>query len=232
MLAPTQERIGWPLAVVRGFARAIRGRGSQQDRRRDVPAVVLVIIWWKRGHITLDDVVPLVPFFAAGVSLGLVTVWMEKNFVGAAGEEWSLTPLDRVLLAGECCGSTLLSSSGLIRWRFSIRAFDQCASVVAISVSAGGVPCLRRAMAGARRDRARTIGGCSYLFRSARSGARLFRRLSLPLFVRGRPFSISRRHCALALAAAGLAPLLARAEQARRAREPCSRPCCYWSWAC
>jgi Flp pilus assembly protein TadD len=65
-----------------------------------MPAVLLVIVWWKRGRITARDAIPLVPFFAVGLALGMVTVWMEKHFVGAVGEEWSLTPVERVLLAG------------------------------------------------------------------------------------------------------------------------------------
>ncbi len=65
-----------------------------------LPAVLLVILWWKRGRVTIRDIAPLTPFFAIGLIFGLVTVWMEKHFVGAVGEEWSLTPFERVLLAG------------------------------------------------------------------------------------------------------------------------------------
>ena len=65
-----------------------------------LPAVLLVILWWKRGRVAIRDLPPLVPFLAVGLLLGLVTVWMEKQFVGAVGEEWSLTPIERVLLAG------------------------------------------------------------------------------------------------------------------------------------
>lgn len=65
-----------------------------------LPAVVLVIVWWKRGRIAWSDVRPLVPFFALGIAMGLVTAWLEKHHVGAAGDEWSLAPVERVLLAG------------------------------------------------------------------------------------------------------------------------------------
>ena len=65
-----------------------------------LPAVILVIVWWKRGRIRLSDVLPLVPYFILGVGLGLYTAWLERYHVGALGDEWSQTPIERVLLAG------------------------------------------------------------------------------------------------------------------------------------
>ena len=65
-----------------------------------VPAVLLVIYWWKRGRVTWRNVAALVPFFAVGLALAGVTVWMETTYVGARGEEWTLSPLARLLVAG------------------------------------------------------------------------------------------------------------------------------------
>jgi protein O-mannosyl-transferase len=65
-----------------------------------LPAVIVVIQWWKRGEIRWGSLRPLAPFFAVGISLGLTTAWLEKHHVGAQGIEWSLTPLDRIVLAG------------------------------------------------------------------------------------------------------------------------------------
>lgn len=65
-----------------------------------VPAVVLVIYWWKRGRIRWRDVAPLIPFFAVGIVLAVLTIWMEKNYVGAHGQEWDLSLADRLLIAG------------------------------------------------------------------------------------------------------------------------------------
>jgi tetratricopeptide (TPR) repeat protein len=65
-----------------------------------VPAVILVIYWWKRGRVRWADVAPLIPFFAVGLALASVTVWMEKTHVGASGEEWSLSLVQRLLIAG------------------------------------------------------------------------------------------------------------------------------------
>ncbi len=65
-----------------------------------VPAVLLVIYWWKQGRIPWREALRLAPFFAIGLSLAGLTAWMEKNIVGASGQAWDLTPLDRMLIAG------------------------------------------------------------------------------------------------------------------------------------
>jgi len=65
-----------------------------------VPAVVLVLTWWKRGRVRWNDVKPLLPFFALGIVAAASTIWLERHHVGAAGEEWSLAPVERVLVAG------------------------------------------------------------------------------------------------------------------------------------
>ncbi len=65
-----------------------------------LPAVLLVIYWWRRGRVTRWDVLPLVPFLVFAVSLGLLTVWLEKYHVGAIGREWDFTPIQRLLIAG------------------------------------------------------------------------------------------------------------------------------------
>ena len=64
------------------------------------PAVILVIFWWKRGRVSWRDVLPLVPFFAIGLALGSMTVWLELTHVGAFGDEWDLAPSARLLVAG------------------------------------------------------------------------------------------------------------------------------------
>jgi tetratricopeptide (TPR) repeat protein len=65
-----------------------------------LPAALLLVAWWKRGRITRGDVLPLIPFFLAGVVASAVTVWMEAFHVGALGPEWSLSWLDRCRVAG------------------------------------------------------------------------------------------------------------------------------------
>jgi tetratricopeptide (TPR) repeat protein len=65
-----------------------------------LPAVLLLVCWWKKGRVQRGDVMPLLPFFVVGVALGLLTAWMEKHHVGARGADWSLTFADRCLIAG------------------------------------------------------------------------------------------------------------------------------------
>jgi Flp pilus assembly protein TadD len=57
-----------------------------------LPAAVLVIIWWKRGRIRIDDVVPLLPFFAIGIGMGWWTAHVEREVIGATGKNWQLAP--------------------------------------------------------------------------------------------------------------------------------------------
>jgi tetratricopeptide (TPR) repeat protein len=65
-----------------------------------VPAVLLVIYWWKRGRLSARETVRLAPFFVIGLSLAALTVWMERTRVLAVGAEWDYTPMQRILLAG------------------------------------------------------------------------------------------------------------------------------------
>ena len=66
-----------------------------------LPGALLVILWWQRGRIEWRrDVLPLLPFFAAGASAGLFTVWVERTLIGARGAEFALTAVQRMLLAG------------------------------------------------------------------------------------------------------------------------------------
>src|SRR5205823_4584242 len=66
-----------------------------------LPAVLLVVFWWKRGSISWKrDVRPLLPFFALGIGAGLFTAWVERNLVGAQGSAFQLSILQRCLIAG------------------------------------------------------------------------------------------------------------------------------------
>jgi tetratricopeptide (TPR) repeat protein len=65
-----------------------------------LPAVILILVWWKRGRLESRDLAPLLPFFAAGLVLGLTTAVLEKRHVGAEGSEFSLSFVERGLVAG------------------------------------------------------------------------------------------------------------------------------------
>ncbi len=66
-----------------------------------LPAALLVIFWWQRGTLSWRrDVLPLLPMFALGAIAGLFTAWVERNLIGASGEAFRLTFVERSLIAG------------------------------------------------------------------------------------------------------------------------------------
>ena len=65
-----------------------------------LPAIILAVLWWRRGRLRLrDDVMPSLPFFGLGIGAGLFTAWVERNFVGAHGTVFQLSILQRCLIA-------------------------------------------------------------------------------------------------------------------------------------
>jgi tetratricopeptide (TPR) repeat protein len=78
-----------------------------------LPAVILLICWWKRGRIQwLADVLPTVPFFAIAIGMGLLTAWLERTHVGAVGPEWAIPFPERCLIAGRA----LVFYTGRLLW--------------------------------------------------------------------------------------------------------------------
>ncbi|MBC7784246.1 MAG: hypothetical protein H7144_10430 [Burkholderiales bacterium] len=68
-----------------------------------LPAVILVIIWWKRGTWTRRDLLPLAFPLVLAAAAGMLTSYVERNpyLVGATGPDWSLSPPQRAALAGQ-----------------------------------------------------------------------------------------------------------------------------------
>jgi len=66
-----------------------------------LPAALLVVFWWQRGKLSWKrDVLPLIPFFIAGIGAGLFTAWVERKFIGAEGAEFDFSIIERFLIAG------------------------------------------------------------------------------------------------------------------------------------
>lgn len=66
-----------------------------------LPAALLVILWWRRGRLNWKaDILPLTPWLSIGVASGLLTTWIERRFIGAQGAQFTLTLVQRCLLAG------------------------------------------------------------------------------------------------------------------------------------
>ncbi len=67
-----------------------------------LPAVILLLAWWKRRRVTWRDGLLLAPFVALGLALGLVTNSIEHQFIANAAnaEDWHLSLAQRCLIAG------------------------------------------------------------------------------------------------------------------------------------
>lgn len=99
--APTRHRRLYGLALAL-FACALLSKTVTAT----LPAAVLVVTWWKAGRVEFRrDVLPLLPFFAMGVAMGLVTAYLERHHVGAVGAEWDYAPT----AAGELAARTLIA---------------------------------------------------------------------------------------------------------------------------
>lgn len=64
------------------------------------PAAMLVLAWWKRGRLERREVAALLPAFVIALLFAWLTVTLEREHVGAKGEEWALSAPGRLLLAG------------------------------------------------------------------------------------------------------------------------------------
>lgn len=79
-----------------------------------LPAVLLLIAWWKRGAIELRAAWLTAPFFALGLLMAAATVAVERHYV--QGDFWTRSLLERALAAGRAFWfylHTLLWPSGL-----------------------------------------------------------------------------------------------------------------------
>jgi Flp pilus assembly protein TadD len=65
-----------------------------------LPVVALVILWWQGARPRVRDALNLLPFFALGLGMGLMTALWEQRFVGAEGALFGLSPGDRLVIAG------------------------------------------------------------------------------------------------------------------------------------
>lgn len=66
-----------------------------------LPAALLVVAWWRHGRLAWRrEVWPLLPWLVGGVATGLFSAWVERKFIGAEGEAFTLSLVERGLLAG------------------------------------------------------------------------------------------------------------------------------------
>jgi tetratricopeptide (TPR) repeat protein len=65
-----------------------------------LPAVLALLLWFREGRVAARRLLPLVPFAALGLGMGLVTVWWERFRQGTAGAEFAYPGAERLLIAG------------------------------------------------------------------------------------------------------------------------------------
>jgi tetratricopeptide (TPR) repeat protein len=66
-----------------------------------LPGVIVLLLWWKRRGPSLRDAVLLLPFLVLGLAGSLITIHIEKNNLGAGGEAWAFSLVERCLIAGK-----------------------------------------------------------------------------------------------------------------------------------
>jgi tetratricopeptide (TPR) repeat protein len=66
-----------------------------------LPAVLLLVAWWKLGTSVKKHAFALIPFFALAFAMGQVTIWVERHNVGAIGNQWSLGLAGKLIVAGK-----------------------------------------------------------------------------------------------------------------------------------
>jgi len=65
-----------------------------------LPAALVLLLWWRRDRLRTSDLWPLIGWLAIGLLMAVTTVWIEKHHVGTSYIDWSLSPVDRCLIAG------------------------------------------------------------------------------------------------------------------------------------
>ena len=66
-----------------------------------LPAVILLIIWWKKDSIKLKDVLWVTPFLLLTLIMARITFVVEKSFAGAQGTSWEFSFWERFIIAGK-----------------------------------------------------------------------------------------------------------------------------------
>jgi protein O-mannosyl-transferase len=86
--------LSWLLFVLALFAKTVACA---------MPVAMAIILWWKGRKLNRKTLGPLIPFLAAGLALGAITVYLETSPNGnveARGPDWNLSPIQRLLIAG------------------------------------------------------------------------------------------------------------------------------------
>jgi tetratricopeptide (TPR) repeat protein len=64
-----------------------------------LPAVILLLLWWKCGKVGRRNIYLLLPFLVVGIVTGLITLWVEEQMC-VTGPEWNFSFVERGIIAG------------------------------------------------------------------------------------------------------------------------------------
>lgn len=98
MLPPAPSRPLWRYYYVALFL--FFGALLSKTATCTLPAVLLLICWWKKGTVSRSDILPLTPLFAISFLMGICTTILEKEISGAIGSDWEFSLVERFLIAG------------------------------------------------------------------------------------------------------------------------------------
>jgi Flp pilus assembly protein TadD len=104
----TARSRGWYLVASAAFLAALLSKTVACT----LPAVLVLLTWWRQGRVTRRDWLLLGPWFAAGLGFGILTIWVEKHYIGASGPAWSLSATQRFLIAS----AALTFYAGKLAW--------------------------------------------------------------------------------------------------------------------
>lgn len=65
-----------------------------------LPGAILVILWWREGRLTWQQIRPTLPMWILGAAAGLLTASVERQYIGAQGAEFDWGWIERLLIAG------------------------------------------------------------------------------------------------------------------------------------
>lgn len=115
-----------------------------------LPAALLVVFWWKRGRLRRSDWLPLIPWLVVGAVAGFFTAWVERELIGARGEEFVLGPAQRTVIAGHAVWfyfGKIFWPAHLIfsypRWQINVRDWRQWVYPASAAAVVGGLWAVR-----------------------------------------------------------------------------------------
>ena len=65
-----------------------------------LPVVIWLLVFYRRGRLTAPEIAAFIPWLVIGAGSGLLTAWLERTHVGAAGAAFALDPFQRLVIAG------------------------------------------------------------------------------------------------------------------------------------